>query len=495
MQPLPEMIYPVERVREIDRMAIEQRRIPGYTLMTRAASAGLEIARRRHPAAGRWSFVAGPGNNGGDAYVMARLALAEGVDASVVSVTDPEGLRGDAMSAFRDYRLAGGRLEVVSEPTAADLGNADLLVDGLFGTGMQREVSGVFRQLIGAVNEHPAPVLALDIPSGIAGNTGRALGAAVCAEATVAFVALKPAYFLADGIDCCGDLHFSSLEIPDDCYPADGVLLRRIPDRLRHGALPRRRKNAHKGDFGHVLVVGGTAGMPGAAVLAASAALRSGAGAVTVATHPAHATGLVAACPELMVAAIESEQDLEPLLERASVVALGPGLGGDPWSRRVYEQLAADTRPAVWDAGALGWLADSPHARDARVMTPHPGEAARLLGRSVREVQADRLTALRELGERYAGAVVLKGAATLVSAAGQPPWVSSRGNPGMSTAGMGDVLTGVIAALIAQGLPPEHAACLGVDLHARAGDAAARDGERGTMASDLLNPLRTAVNP
>ncbi len=495
MQPLPEMVYPVDRVREIDRIAIEQHQIPGYTLMTRAASAGLEIARRRHPAAGRWSFVAGPGNNGGDAYVMARLALAEGIEASVLAATDPDGLRGDARSAFRDYRLAGGRLEVVAEPTADDLGSADLLVDGLFGTGMEREVSGSFRQLIDAINEHPAPVLALDIPSGIAGNTGRALGAAVCAEATVAFVALKPAYFLADGIDCRGDLHFSSLDIPDDCYPADGALLRRIPDRLRRAALPRRRRNAHKGSFGHVLVAGGTAGMPGAVMLAAKAALRCGAGAVTVATHPAHAASLVAACPELMVTAVEHEQDLEPLLERASVVALGPGLGADPWSQRVYEHLAADGRPSVWDAGALTYLAGSPQPRDTRVMTPHPGEAARLLGCSARDVQADRLDALRELGERYAGVVVLKGAATLVSASGEPPWVSARGNPGMSTAGMGDVLTGVIAALIAQGLPLEDAACLGVDVHARAGDVAARDGERGTIASDLLDPLRIAVNP
>ena len=495
MQPLPEMIYPVERVREIDRTAIEQRGIPGYTLMTRAASAGLEIARRRHPAAGRWCFVAGPGNNGGDAYVMARLALAEGIEANVLSATDPEGLRGDAMRAFREFRLAGGRFDVVAEPAVEHLGNADLLVDGLFGTGMEREVSGRFRQLVDAVNQHPAPVLALDIPSGIAGNTGRALGTAVQAESTVAFVALKPAYFLADGLDCCGDLHFSSLDLPDDCYPQDGAVLRRIPDSLRRSALPRRRRNAHKGEFGHVLLAGGTAGMPGAVVLAARAALRSGAGSVTVATHPAHAASLVSACPELMVTAVERERDLVPLLARASVVALGPGLADDAWSRRVYEQLAVDGRPAVWDAGALGQLAGSPNVRDARVITPHPGEAARLLGRSVRDVQTDRLLALRELAERYAGVVVLKGAATLVSAAGQPPRVSSRGNPGMSTAGMGDVLTGVIAALIAQGLPLEDAACVGVDVHARAGDAAARDGERGTMASDLLSPLRAAVNP
>ncbi|MEM8817882.1 MAG: NAD(P)H-hydrate dehydratase, partial [Pseudomonadota bacterium] len=436
------------------------------------------------------------GNNGGDAYVMARLALAEGKAVSVMAASDPERLSGDAKTAFGDYLDAGGALEPAGGPLP---GGVDLLIDGLLGTGLEREVTGSYRALIEAMNGHTAPVLALDIPSGIAGDSGHALGAAVAAHSTIAFVGLKPAYFLADGIDCCGELYFAGLGIAADCYRPDRALLRRIPDEFRQAHLRPRPRNAHKGLFGHVLVVGGTAGMPGAALLAAQAALRSGAGSVTVATHPAHADSLVAACPELMVQGVDGEDELVLQLERASVVVLGPGLGLDAWSKKVYACVSADERtgdrPSVWDAGALTQLGAAPFPSDARVITPHPGEAAALLGSHAGAVQADRLAALSELRERYAGVAVLKGAATLVSSRDAVPYVSARGNPGMSTAGMGDVLTGVIAALAAQGLPLTVAASLGVDVHARAGDAAALGGERGMLAGDVVERLREAVNP
>jgi NAD(P)H-hydrate epimerase len=271
--------------------------------------------------------------------------------------------------------------------------------------------------------------------------------------------------------------------------------MRRIDDARLRQALPRRRRTAHKGDFGHVLVVGGGAGMPGAVRLCAEAALRTGAGLVSVATHPAHAALLAVTRPELMPNAIAESADLRELLERASVVAFGPGLGNSPWAGVLYEVLAADDRPAVWDADALNWLARTPATCAGRVITPHPGEAGRLLGRDTAAVQRDRRAAVLALREKFGGVAVLKGAGTLIAGEGGVPWLCSAGNPGMAAAGMGDVLTGIVAALLAQGLGIEDAAVLGVEIHARAGDRAAANGERGLLASDLLAELRAVVNP
>lgn len=235
--------------------------------------------------------------------------------------------------------------------------------------------------------------------------------------------------------------------------------------------------------------------MPGAIRLCGEAALRCGAGRVSIATDPAHAALIVATRPELMSHGIGDAGELEPLLERADVVAFGPGLGRTAWAGELFSRLAGDSRPSVWDADALNWLAQTPGAAPNRVITPHPGEAARLLGSDTARVQADRKAAVTELQSRYGGVAVLKGAGSLVFGGEAPPWLCSAGNPGMAAAGMGDVLTGVIAALLAQGLDPEQAAAAGVELHARAGDMAARAGERGMLAGDLIPLLRDLVNP
>ncbi len=491
MQALPSEIYPVEVVRDIDRSAIEDHGIPGYELMVRAAAAALDCARRRFPAARRWQFVAGPGNNGGDAWAMARLALAEGQPVDVVTLVDPERLSGDAARAAADYVAAGG---LYSRWSGALDAAAGLIVDGLFGSGLVRDVSGPFAAAIAAMNDHPGTVVALDIPSGIHGDTGRALGIAVRAGLTMAFVGLKPGYFLADGIDHSGDLRFADLAVPPECYPTERACMRRLGADERLPLPGRRRRNAHKGDFGHVLVVGGSPGMPGAALLAGRAALRAGAGRVTVATHPGHAAMLVAACPELMVRGVADAGELTPLLDAATVVALGPGLGGDDWAAAIYAAAAAAGQPAVWDAGALTRLAAAATPHADRILTPHPGEAGVLLASDAATVQGDRLAALRALTEKYRDTVVLKGAATLVAAPGSVPWLCTAGNPGMASAGMGDVLTGVIAGLRAQGVETELAAAVGAEVHARAGDRAAHDGERGLLAGDVIDAVRQEVN-
>ncbi len=494
MQNLPANIYSVAAVRETDRTTIEDHGVPGYTLMTRAGEAAVREAVAAFPGARRWQIVCGAGNNGGDGYVVARLATAEGITVSVLTLVDPEKLTGDAATAYGDFAADGG----VVLPYEGQLDDeAQLLFDGILGSGLEREVGGRFAEAVAAINAHPAPTVALDIPTGIHGDSGAVLGCAIEADLTVTFVGLKSGLFLGDAPNYCGDIRFAGLDIPDSYREGIEPDFRRIDEAALGEALPRRPRTSHKGRHGHVLIVGGGEGMPGAVQLAGEAALRSGAGLVSIATHPSHASMIVASRPELMPHAIGTADDLDPLLDRADVIAFGPGLGQSEWARLLFTRLAEDFRPSVWDADALNLLARNNNQLENRVITPHPAEAGRLLGISTQAVQADRFTAAERLAARYSGAVVLKGSGTLVFA-GQKArrrWLCTSGNPGMGTAGMGDVLTGIIAGLMGQGLDPALAAAVGVEVHARAGDRAARKGERGLIASDLFDELRGVLNP
>ena len=492
MHTLPANIYSVATVREIDRCAIEDSGIAGYTLMNRAAAATIREARREYPDALRWQVICGAGNNGGDGYAVARLAAEEGIVVSAIALVDPQLLKGDAATAYRDFATEGG----VAQPWSGELdADADLLVDAVLGSGLLRGVTGDLAAAVERINAHAAPVISLDIPTGLHGDSGAILGCAVRAALTVTFVGLKAGLFRDQGPACCGVIRFAGLDIPESCRAESVADYRRIDDRMSRRGLKPRARGAHKGDFGHVLVIGGGKGMPGAARLCAEAALRAGAGRVSVATDPGHAAMLVAARPELMSHAVAGAEDLRQLLDNIDVIAFGPGLGRAPWAAELYAVAAADGRPAVWDADALHWLAAVPAPAANRVITPHPGEAGTLLGSSAATVQSDRPRALQDLRARYGGIVVLKGAGTLVSSATNVPWLSTSGNPGMAAPGMGDVLTGVIAALMAQGLPAEDAAAIGVEVHATAGDRAAESGQRGLIASDLMDELRGVLNP
>jgi NAD(P)H-hydrate epimerase len=489
---LPVEIYSVESVRRIDRLAISEGGISGYALMTRAAQAALEETRRKFPKARRWQVICGPGNNGGDGYVLARLAGQQGIQVSVVAAQSPESLSGDARTACVDFAAEGG---TVGEWSGALDSDAELLVDALFGSGLNHDVDGSFADIVEAINSHAAPVVALDIPSGLNGDNGAIMGHAVAADLTVTFVGLKCGLFLGAAPQCVGELAFAGLGIPPDCRRDVAPELRRIESSQLRQALPPRAADAHKGDFGHLLLIGGNPGMPGAIRLAGMAALRCGAGRVTIATHPSNVTAIAAACPELMFQAIEKPADLKGVLQRADTVGIGPGLGTGELGSSLLDLVLHAGLPTVIDADALTLLAARKSRQDNWILTPHPGEAGRLLARSAAEVQRDRPGAVRELQKRYGGTVVLKGAGSLVATGAGPSWVCTAGNPGMAAAGMGDVLTGVIAALLAQRLTPETAAVCGVLLHAMAGDAAAVGGQRGMLASDLLAELRHCVNP
>ncbi len=489
---LPHSVYSVESVRQVDRAAIEGLGIPGYTLMTSAAMESLDEAVSFYPNAKRWQIICGAGNNGGDGYVLARLAAQRGISVSVTALTPPEKLDGDAATAYADFIADGGHVGCWDGGLDA---HVDMIVDAMLGSGLLRDVEGQYADAVNTINSHASPVMALDIPSGLDGDSGAIRGVAVRADLTVTFVGLKTGLFLNDGPDSVGELRFSDLQIPHKCYENSVERLRRIEYAEFGNVLPPRDQSAHKGEFGHLLLIGGGPGMPGAIRLAGEAALRCGAGRVSVATHPSHHAAITSGRPELMCHAIDKPSDIRPLLDTVDTLALGPGLGTAKWGRSLFNEVLHTDLPMVVDADALNLLAGSPRRHDARILTPHPGEAARLLDTDAATIQKDRLGAIEKLTDRYGGTIVLKGSGTLVSSSDGPSWISTSGNPGMASPGMGDVLTGVVAAFLAQGMSFESSAAFGVEVHARAGDRAAKSGQRGMIASDLLRELRPLVNP
>lgn len=493
MPNLPHNLYSASQTRELDRLAASQFALPGATLMARAAQAAFECLRQRWPQAQRLLICCGVGNNAGDGYLLAKLAHAAGLQVRVLQVGEPGRLRGDALAAAE----AAGAVGVVAESwqRGAGLPQCDVVVDALLGTGLSGEVHGAWRALIEEINASGRPVLALDIPSGLDADCGAVLGAAVRADLTLSFIALKAGLFTGAGPALCGEVRLDDLQLPAQVYEQVGAMAQRLTLSRFTALLGPRVRDGHKGCYGHVLVVGGDAGMAGAVRLAAEAAARVGAGLVSVATHPGHAASIAMACPELMCHGIETADQLEPLLHRATVVVVGPGLGQAPWGQALLARLLEIRQPLVVDADALNLLAQEPSWCDDWVLTPHPGEAGRLLGESAADVQRNRFAAAAGLQASYGGVVVLKGPGTVVLAGDGMPGVCSGGNPGMASGGMGDVLSGVIAGLIAQGLDLRSAAAAGVCLHAAAADAAAAEGERGLLASDLFPHLRRLVNP
>ncbi|TAK50847.1 MAG: NAD(P)H-hydrate dehydratase [Gammaproteobacteria bacterium] len=491
MEALPGEVYGSVQVRAMDRYAIDDCGIPGYALMQRAAQAALALLRCEWPSARRIAVLCGAGNNGGDGYVLARLALAVGLEVQLAALVDPARLSGDAAQAWKDFHRAGG---LCQEFTDAMLATADVIVDALLGTGLDRPVTGPLGSCIAATNAAGRPVLSLDLPSGLDADSGLVRGVAVHATRTITFVALKSGLYLGAGPDHSGPISFAGLGVPATARAEHAPLLRRMDQGLLEAALPRRHRTAHKGDHGRVLIVGGLA-MAGAARLAGEAALRSGAGLVTVATRPAAAAAIVAGRPEIIAQAVRSTSALQALAAAADVIAVGPGLGLSHRARRFLSTVLAAGKPLIVDADALALIAADPQHCEHWILTPHPGEAGRLLGTDAAAVQQDRRGAVAAIVARYGGICVLKGAGTLVSVRSGAPWVCDRGNPGMATAGCGDVLTGVIAALVAQGADLELAAAAGVLVHSRAGDRAAAGGERGVLAGDLVEELRACVNP
>lgn len=490
--PIP--LYRCEDVRAFEARAMRHDGIDAYVLMTRAAAAAFARLKLDWPMARRLCVVCGRGNNGGDGLVFARLARMAGMQVVVVVGTEEAPAVEPAARAFVHWRECGGE-EVCFRPGDA-LPEADVVVDALFGIGLSRLPEGVGAALIAAINAAGRPVLAIDVPSGLDADNGAAPGAAVKATRTVSFISHKRGLFTGRGRALAGPVELATLDVPVETRasqePAAWLL---DVNQLGRWLRPRRR-DAHKGDHGRVLAIGGDHGYGGAIRLCVESALRCGAGLVTVATRESHVAPMLAARPEAMPHAVSDVASLRQLAAHAEVLAIGPGLGRSEWSQSLFHAAVALGLPSVIDADGLNLLAITQTRVPDAVLSPHPGEAARLLGTDVPTVERDRFGAAQALVERFDAVVVLKGAGSIVAAPGRVPVVIGAGNPGMATGGMGDVLTGTIAALRAQGLDAFDAACAGTLLHSAAADAAARDGgERGLLASDLFPHLRRLANP
>ena len=360
-------MYTAAQVRELDRIAIEERGIPAITLMERAGARAFDVLADRYPEAKNLVVVCGGGNNAGDGYVLARLAKQAGFNVRVHALVEPGQLKGDAAVSAQKYLDTGAVGNTLS------LEGADVIVDALLGSGLNRRVDGVFADATEEMNLSGAPVLTLDIPSGLHADTGVCMGAAVKADATITFIGLKRGLFTADGPEFSGEVSFSDLDTPADIHAEVNAGARLVRPALVMQNLQRRPRHAHKGRYGHVLVIGGDYGYLGAAVLAGSAAARTGAGLVTVATRTDHARNIPLYRPELMTAAVATAQDLDAALSRATVVAIGPGLGQSDWAISLFAKVLQTRLPLVVDADALNLLAQEHQRRDNWVLTPHPG--------------------------------------------------------------------------------------------------------------------------
>ena len=491
MSQLPYTLYRAADTRELDRIAIQQFGIPGIELMNRAGAVVFDELCGRWPEARTVVIVCGAGNNAGDGYVVARLAKERGMCVSILALTDPAELKGDAGTAWNDAQLAGLSVNTFD---AEFLSRADVVVDAIFGIGLDRPVEGECADAIATINASGVPVLAIDIPSGLHADSGCVLGQAIRAEATVSFIGLKQGLLTADGIDYCGAVSFDDLGVNLEIYKRVDVACERIDWLRLSDELPARPNSAHKGLLGHTLIIGGNHGMAGAAYLAAEAAARVGSGLTSVATRPAHVAAMSAARPEVMWQAVASGAALRAAMQRATVIAVGPGLGQDEWARELFDAALQSDLPLIVDADALNLLSQESFQRSNWILTPHPGEAARLLECSNADINRQRFKSVNSLAEKYQAVAVLKGAGTLVCDEQGAMALCSDGNPGMATGGMGDVLTGIIAGLVAQKIELSAAARMGVALHAAAADKVALTGARGMMAGDVINELRVLVN-
>lgn len=516
----PQKLFTAAQVKALDRLAIESIPLPGFELMKKAGREAFRALLKYWPRVTSVSVLCGGGNNGGDGYVIAKIAKDKGLDVQLLSLVDPASLKGEAHDAFVMAQQAGVAVHLWSESTEL---RGDVIVDALLGIGLKGAVREHYVQAIQAINATQRPVLAVDIPSGLCSDTGSVLGVAVVATVTIAFIGMKRGLVTGQAPNYCGELVFADLSLPESL--SDALVSREyLTDWAQlKPALPARQPAIHKGVCGHVLVIGGNTGMGGAALLAGEAALRSGAGMVTVATHAEHVSAFLARRPELMVKGVRNGADLQPLLEKSTVVVLGPGLGRNAWAQQLKQAALRYTEennlPMVLDADALNLIAEGPALppRKNWVLTPHPGEAARLLGCTSTEIEQDRYQSVRYLQAKFGGAIVLKGAGNLVAQtcdderfAGQetPPvpsedesqkaeiWVIQGANPGMATAGMGDVLSGLLGALIAQKMDHRILVPLGVALHQEAGRLACQQkGVFSMLATDVIDALGLALAP
>ena len=484
-------LYLCDQIKACEQDALTVYSMNEHELMSQAGTEAFFFVRKLYPQVQQIAVFCGAGNNAGDGYVLARLAHEQGIVVTVYQCKALEDLPFAAQTAAEQALSCGVVCHSADEPLDME---AELIVDALLGTGLKGLVHGVIATAINQINSSGLPVVSLDVPSGLNADTGEVANFCVKATTTITFIGLKTGMYTLDGPDYCGDIQCKPLQL-QSCLAKIKPYAYLLNKATFSWPVMPRKKNSHKGDYGSVLVIGGGPGMPGAVSLVAKAAMRSGAGAVHIATWAPHAHSLVPIIPEAMIWGVKTAEDLQPLLAKASICVIGPGLGQSDWAQALFLTAITSQLPMVIDASALRLLAEYPQIDDNWILTPHPGEAARLLSCSSTEIQKDRYKAATKIQHQYGGVVVLKGMGTIIQTPDKNTFTCSEGNPGMASAGMGDVLSGIIAGLCAQGLTLPEAAKLGVWAHAVAGDTKAQAlGGSGLLASDLFDIVPKVLN-
>ena len=484
-------LYNCDQVRALDKLAIDRNNISGLQLMQRAGMAGFKLILKHYRKHSITVFC-GSGNNGGDGYVIATLAKEKGIAVQLIHLKQPQQLKGDARRA---YEIAN-EADVPMADFSPEMVLTDcVIVDALLGTGLKGPIKGTYFDAIELINNSNLEVIAVDLPSGLNANTGDVENVCVKAKTTISFVGLKQGLFTNHGPDYCGKIVYQDLAVKptifDEIQPV--AIKLQLSSLLKH--LKPRQSNSHKNHYGHVLVVGGDYGYAGASLLAAEAALRTGAGLVSVATRQEHINVIVSKRPEIMAHAVDSTESLQNLLKKASILIIGPGLGQSLWSKKLLNCALKADIPSILDADALNLIARDQIQLNTMnhpyILTPHPKEAARLLNVDTFEIQKDRFSAVKKISNKYDAQVLLKGTGSLVCVSSSLTiGVCTAGNPGMATGGMGDVLSGILGGLLAQGVNQNHCLALAVCLHAEAADMAAKGRQRSLLPSDLFKTLR-----
>jgi NAD(P)H-hydrate epimerase len=506
-----------EEMQELDRKAIETYRIPGMILMENAGKGAAEVISNTFPDIHKKkiAIIAGKGNNGGDGLVIARYLLNQGVSVRVYLLTDPKGLRGDAETNFNIFQRMKG--EVISVPSSKDyvklkkdLERFDILVDGIFGTGLDAEVRGYYREVIDHLNTLQRPIVAIDIPSGLDADTGKPLGTAIRASLTITFGLPKVGHLIPPGIDYVGEVKVIDIGIPKRLVEEEKISTHLLEEKeIKKWLSIPRNPDTHKGDYGHLLVIAGSVGKTGAAAMACQAALRMGAGLVTLAI-PKSLNGIM----EMKLTEVMTEPLPETpkqtlslrafsailrLCENKKAVIIGPGLGTFKETQSlVLKLIKALGLPIILDADGLTALATQPKTlpvtNRSLILTPHPGEMARLMRSQVKEVLEDRIGVSRNFSQSHHVHLVLKGHPTLISTPKGEVFINPTGNPGMASGGTGDVLTGMIGGLVCQGFDILPSLQMAVYLHGMAGDEGAQEwGEKSLIATDIIKKIPTLL--
>ena len=494
-------LYSAEQSRAIDRLAIEHG-ADGYQLMQEAANAAFALIRSQWPDTLHLHIICGTGNNGGDGLVLARLAQQNGYDVSTYIIGDSQKFKNEALDAYLDFKAAG--LLSSNLPAKPIRGDKILIIDALLGTGVRHNVRESHRLAIEWINRCDTEKFAIDVPSGLCSNTGQVLGAAVQANKTLSFIARKIGLYQSSAKALCGELYFDSLNIPPALYHRVGASHELLSLAFLRSNLKQRAVDAHKGNFGHVLIIGGNYGYAGAVLMAGEACARMGAGLTSILTRPEHIAAIVSRQPEIMAhgIGIDNAHEAQHLIASASHIIIGPGLGQDEWARDHLYQVVKTNKPIIFDADALNLIADDAEyfqqlqksESNDWIFTPHPGEAARLLQTDNQAIQADRSKSLMVLHQHYKVTCLLKGASSLICHDAEIS-LCHAGNPYMATGGMGDVLSGFIGGMMAQGLSSADALKLAVSLHAEAADKlVAEQGGQGLLATDLIANARYLLN-